>query len=73
MTAVEWLVEQCFPIMKNTPPLLQIIEQALEMERQQIIDAYAKGMIEESESDYVGMNEEINAEIYYNKTYKKTT
>lgn len=42
-TAVEWLVEQCFPIMRNTPPLSQIIEQAKQMEKEQIIDAWEDG------------------------------
>lgn len=67
MTAVEYLVEQCFPIMKNTPPLLQIIDQALEMERQQIIDAYKVDVDEYSTQ----LSE--RAEQYYNETYKQTS
>ena len=41
------------------------------MHKQEIEEAYAQGMIEENESGYVSMNEQVHAEIYYDKTFKK--
>jgi len=60
-TAVEWLVEQ----LRMQTPLYtkeQIIEQAKEMEKQQIMDAYSNN----------GWNDDDprgDAEQYYNETY----
>ncbi len=63
-TAVEWLTEKLrtefgFAFSNN------ILEQAKEMEKQQIIDAYASGYI-----DGVAQNK-ITAEQYYNDTFNK--
>jgi hypothetical protein len=55
-TAVEWLVE-----MLDLPPNNYLIEQAKEMEKQQIIDARVKKPLQ-SEWD--------EAEQYYNETFK---
>ena len=65
-TAVEWLEEK---ITKNDCGdlpmyIYNFIEQAQEMEKQQIIDAFKTG-----ECD--GTFEIINAEQYYNETFKK--
>ena len=57
-TAVEWLVEEInkltgLNILMDEP----CVEQAKEMEKQQIIDAYENG-------------ENRSAELYYNETFK---
>jgi hypothetical protein len=60
-TAVEWLVE-----MLDLPPNNYLIEQAKEMEKQQIIDAYADGVKEtKSRCEY------DNAKEYYNEKFNK--
>lgn len=59
MTAVEWLMEQ-WPILESQIPPY-IIEEAKEMEKQMIREAYDKGEFND------GMNE--TAEEYYNQTY----
>ena len=75
-TAVEWLIEQIstskyfYNLMEEIESrgtIVQpngILEQAKEMEKQQIIDAYAQGFIESEVMDK-------GAEQYYNRTYKK--
>ena len=65
-TAVEWLLENSHIVPKNELNKRELIEQALEMEKQQIIDAFKRGAINE-------MNgiEEINSEQYYNEQFKK--
>jgi len=67
-TAVEWLISKIE--VNSNPSLTQkemigYIEQAKEMEKQEIIDSYASGYI-----DGVAQNK-ITAEQYYNETYKK--
>lgn len=67
-TAVEWLFfEMKGPkwINADWEKRRLIIEKAKEMEKQQIIDAYSEGDINGI------MDNEIRAEQYYNKTYKK--
>lgn len=56
LTAVEWLLEQTMYMRSTKWP--DIVEQALEMEKQQIIDAYNNGDLR-------------SAELYYNETYGK--
>ena len=68
-TAVEWLIEeliesQYFPY--GTPIIL--IEQAKEMEKQQIIDAHIYGFY----SRPFGKSRNGEAEQYYNETFKNT-
>jgi hypothetical protein len=78
MTAVEWFVEQIkeydFSPRNNTylieiPSwiLQETIEQAKEMEKEQIIEAHLHGM------DFIPVdpNYKGDAEQYYNETYKK--
>ena len=60
MTAVEWLVEQIF-FSDQREKFEKYIKQALEMEKQQIIDAYDKGY---DDFDF------YEPEQYYNATYK---
>ena len=62
MTAVEWLLNE-WPILESQLPV-KLIEQAKEMEKQQIIDAYNYGQ-QIPPFDY--------AEQYYNQTFKKGT
>jgi hypothetical protein len=63
-TAVEWLIDE---LKDNGIDYLdlayEIIEQALEMEKQQIIDAYIEG--------YSSNLNASDSEKYYNETYKK--
>jgi hypothetical protein len=65
-TAVEWLYEQIIVRrngIDNSIPLTELLEQALEMEWQQIIDAFDEcGNWQDNYSD---------SEHYYNETYKK--
>jgi hypothetical protein len=65
-TAVEWLLNQMNKSGFNLDKMdLNIFQQAKEMEKQQIIEAFKRGTINE-------MNgiEEIGSEQYYNKTFK---
>ena len=70
MTAVEFLVTKLndkvdyIPI-KMWDEVREIIQQALEMEKQQIIDAHLTGLIYPLE-----MEASVQAEQYYNETYK---
>jgi hypothetical protein len=60
-TAVEWLIDQVEDYIGLIP--VDIIEQAKEMEKQQIVDAYNEG----------GCNwdSELEAEQYYNDTFRE--
>ena len=64
MTAVEWLVQQ---ILKHDKSFVEFynaeINQAKELEKQQIMDAHKDGAMFEIDSDRY-------AEKYYNETYK---
>ena len=64
-TAVEWLVDYIKNLEKYPYKTIQELEeQAKEMEKKQIIDAYSNN----------GWNDEdqrANAELYYNETYRQ--
>lgn len=71
-TAIEWLIDELtktqFLWLSDKPEmneLIEIIKQAKEMEKQQIIDAFKRGLINE-------MNgiEEITSKQYYNQRFK---
>jgi hypothetical protein len=65
MTAVEWLINE-FELYYNGESELvycEIIDQAKEMEKQQIIDAYIQGSI--------SLTSKIEAEQYYNEKFKQ--
>jgi hypothetical protein len=62
MTAVEWLVDQ-FEQVHTQRKWKEIIEQAKEMEKQQIIDAYQQGF----NNAYFG--NPLSKEQYYKETY----
>jgi hypothetical protein len=69
MTSIEWL-ERRFYFTKGQ--LIDIdFEQAKEIHKQEIIEAYASAVMKENNSDYIGMNEEVSGEIYYQETFKK--
>jgi hypothetical protein len=60
-TAVEWLVEQLF-WSEQMERIERVVQQAKEMEKEQIIDAYQSDRFPCSEQD---------AEQYYNETFEK--
>jgi len=57
-TAVEWLINELIPKDQHEG-IMDIIEEAKEMEKQQIIDAY--------QTSHISM---MTAEQYYNETFK---
>jgi hypothetical protein len=64
-TAVEWLIESYFGAMKYcSPNFRNYIEQAKEMEKKQIIDAYQQGF------NNAYFSNPLSKEQYYNETYK---
>jgi len=63
-TTVQWLVNEV-NLLENNGWILPLIEQAKEMEKQQIIDAIA----ESNKSN--NRNVSLNPEQYYNETFKK--
>jgi hypothetical protein len=73
MTAVEWLWEQIdeiLPFSVDTETGIKLYnakEQAKQMEKEQIQDAYENGVSDENESNLSGLF--TNAEQYYEKTY----
>jgi hypothetical protein len=66
MTAVQWLIEQICG--KHTDAWKKEIEQALEMEKEQIEDAFNAGV--NSEDFFYPSTGKLECEIYYNETYK---
>jgi hypothetical protein len=62
-TAVEWLVEE---LLNGKPLMPSLIEQAIEMEKEQVIDAFGVGCQVES-TRLIGYHD--MAEQYYNETY----
>jgi hypothetical protein len=65
-TAVEWLVEQVFG--KHTYLWNDVIEKAKAMEREQIIEAYGQGMMDEIDHRLDDIDIP-SPEYYYNETY----
>ena len=63
MTAVEWLVEKMLTVDWYTYKAAEFIEQAKEMEKEQIMDALMTSEVEL-------LSWGISAEQYYNKTFK---
>jgi hypothetical protein len=65
MTAVEWLVDKI--CVENSKVWKEEIQQALEMEKQQIINAYLQ---DRKKTDFVGCLKNMDkAEKYYSDTY----
>jgi len=67
MTAVEWLYETLWKQNGYSLPS-NILEQAKEMEKEQIIDAHIVGFY----SPPFGKSRNGEAEQYYNETFKNT-
>ena len=66
-TAIDWLIEQ-WPILESQLPP-QLIEQAKQMEKNQIINAYLKS--KRKRTDLLGALKIMDeAEQYYNETFK---
>jgi hypothetical protein len=72
MTAVEWLIKKHFGGINNcTPDFRYHINQAKEMEKQQIIDFTNNFITECTYGDYDGIvQRNKTAEEYYNETFK---
>jgi hypothetical protein len=70
MTAVEWLIENSHIIPKNELNKRELIKQAKEMEKQQIIDAYQNGGIDGQIFALTRKTNIENGEQYYNQTFK---
>ena len=60
-TATEWLFDKLWDEPRDKFNWFVLLKQAEKMEKQQIIDAYRSGKINQLE----------NSEIYYNETFKK--
>ena len=60
ITAVDWLVENLYYILKTEH--YDIIDQAKEMEQEQIMNAWVNGVVSK---------DNMTAEKYYNETYKQ--
>jgi hypothetical protein len=72
-TAVEWLESEFVKLEHSIgvhQKMYELIEQAKEMEKQQIIDAYNIGFITPIEFDF-NTCKSVVAEEYYNETFKK--
>jgi hypothetical protein len=67
MTAVEFLEEKLLELFENHLPF-ELLEEAKEMEKQQIFDAYLNGRYE---SDKIVMSERFYKEQYYKETFNK--
>jgi flavorubredoxin len=66
-TAVEFLVEQ---ITNSTMPVRKAIEQAKEMEKEQIVEAHGNKL--KKSKDTTNYEYWFSGEDYYNKAFKKT-
>ena len=68
-TAIEWLIDKHFGGIENcTPDFRKHIEEAIEMEKQQIINAWINANYKSNALEYF---KKEWAEQYYNKTFKK--
>jgi hypothetical protein len=63
-TAVDWLIGQLYAPCRGIPS--HIIEQAKEMEKEQMVDAWSNGWLNDYKSDEDVKN---SAEHYYNETF----
>jgi len=65
-TAIEWLIDQLIPKDQHEG-IMDIIQEAKEMEKQQIIDAYKVGKFEAK----LPIEEQTTGKQYYKETYKQ--
>jgi hypothetical protein len=68
-TAAEWLFKQLWETPKDKFTWYAILEQAKEMEKEQIIDAYRHGFTEGTCFGSTTIYKFITAEEYYTSTY----
>ncbi len=68
-TALKWFLSQKMSL--TLEDFDDIIEQALEMEKEQIEDAFNAGV--NSEDFFYPSTGKLECEIYYNETYKPST
>ena len=73
MTSIEWLEEKLndflqFEYSREWDVINKLIEQAKEMHKKEIIDAWKMGRYD---SDKIVMTEKFYAEQYYQETFKK--
>jgi len=66
-TAVEWLIEQLIPKDQHEG-IIDIIQEAKEMEKQHIVDAFVECWKENMPEGYECKQ---SAEYYYNETFKQ--
>ena len=81
-TAVEWLINELKKskhyqqmineVHQNSTIVNDILEQAKEMEKEQIKDSFLKGYVDDLHQPLPDDYYDYNAEQYYNETYKKT-
>ena len=81
-TAVEWLINELKKskhyqqmineVHQNSTIVSDILEQAKEMEKEQIKDSFLKGYVDDLHQPLPDDYYDYNAEQYYNETYKKT-
>ena len=68
LTAIEWLIDQVEDYLGDIPT--DIIEQAKEMEKEQIVEAFYEGVDQESDTHGAQNLDMKDAENYYNETFK---
>jgi hypothetical protein len=66
MTAVEWFYDQ---IENQGKCIYEVIEQAKEMEKEQIVESFSLGIISHHDA-FKNQNKWNNGEQYYNETFK---
>jgi hypothetical protein len=66
-TTVDWIEQE---MLKGNLSLKEILEQAKEMEKQQIIKAYQQGVTDEY-GDALEFGDVTDGEVYYNEIYGK--
>jgi len=67
-TAVEWLIEELTPSLELQDGYIdEFKEQAIEMEKQQIIDAFKDGQFDAIENEALGQTEKYYEEKFTNR------
>jgi hypothetical protein len=66
ITAIEWLRQELEVLFLDTTPYEGIFDNAKEMEKDQIINAYSMGV---SDEGIKSIHTRANAEEFYNETY----
>ncbi len=67
ITAIEWLRQELEVLFLDTTPYEGIFDNAKEMEKDQIINAYSMGV---SDEGIKSIHTRANAEEFYNETYE---